>query len=113
MFLHQGSLDTDPAPSTGERFHELARMHNVVVEEIVSSASPEPVEYRQVQDEWVVVLEGAAVLEVEGDEVRLARGDWLLLPAETPHRVLMTEAGTRWLAVHVYVGADSTGNPPV
>jgi cupin 2 domain-containing protein len=113
MSLQRGSLDTDPAPSIGERFRELARMTNVVVEEIVSSSSPETVEYLQVQDEWVVVLEGAAVLEVEGAEVRLVPGDWVLLPAGTPHRVLTTEAGTRWLAVHVHVRADSTGNPPV
>jgi mannose-6-phosphate isomerase-like protein (cupin superfamily) len=113
MSLHRGSLDADPAPSIGERFRELSRIRNVVVESIVSSSSPDDVEYRQVQDEWVVVLEGAAVLEVDGAKVRLAPGDWLLLPAATPHRVLMTEAGTRWLAVHVHVRADSTGNPPV
>ena len=103
MSLQRGSLDADPAPSTGERFRELVRMRNVVVEEIVSSSSPEPVEYLQVQDEWVVVLDGEAVLEVDGAEVRLVRGDWVLLPAATPHRVLMTAAGTRWLAVHVSV----------
>lgn len=113
MSLQRGSLDADPAPSTGERFRELARMGNVMVEQIISSASPDPVEYLQVQDEWVVVLEGAAVLDVNGTEVRLGPGDWVLLPAATPHRVLMTEAGTRWLAVHVHVRADSARNPPV
>ena len=111
MSLHRGS-PTPTGAVHGERFHELARISNVVVEDRQAS-SPEAVEYRQGQDEWVVVLEGAAVLEVDGAEVRLARGDWLLLPAATPHRVLITEAGTRWLAVHVYVRADSTGNPPV
>jgi quercetin dioxygenase-like cupin family protein len=88
-------------------------MGNVMVEQIISSSSPDPVEYLQVQDEWVVVLDGAAVLDVDGTEVRLEPGDWVLLPAETPHRVLMTEAGTRWLAVHVHVRADSARNPPV
>ncbi len=76
-------------------------MRNVMVEQIISSSSPDPVEYLQVQDEWVVVLEGAAVLDVDGTEVSLGAGDWVLLPAATPHRVPMTEAGTRWLAVHV------------
>jgi uncharacterized cupin superfamily protein len=103
MSLQRGSLDADPAPSTGERFRELARLGDVMVEQIISSSSPDPVEYRQVQDEWVVVLEGAAVLEIDGVEVSLGPGDWVLLPAATPHRVLMTEAGTRWLAVHVPV----------
>jgi mannose-6-phosphate isomerase-like protein (cupin superfamily) len=103
MSLQRGSLDANSPPSTGERFRELVRVRNVVVEEIVSSSSPEPVEYVQVQDEWVVVLDGEAVLEVDGAEVRLVRGDWVLLPAATPHRVLMTAPGTRWLAVHVHV----------
>jgi mannose-6-phosphate isomerase-like protein (cupin superfamily) len=103
MSLQRGSLDADPAPSSGERFRELARLGDVMVEQIISSSSPDPVEYRQVQDEWVVVLEGAAVLEIDGVEVSLGPGDWVLLPAATPHRVLMTEAGTRWLAVHVPV----------
>lgn len=78
-------------------------MRNVMVEQIISSSSPDPVEYLQVQDEWAVVLEGAAVLDVDGTEVRLGPGDWVLLSAATPHRVLMTEAGTRWLAVHVTI----------
>lgn len=102
MSPHRGSLDTELPPPSGERFRELARMANVVVEEIVSSASPELGTYLQVQDEWVVVLDGAAVMEVDGVEVRLGPGDWVLLPAAMPHRVLTTAAGTRWLAVHVH-----------
>ena len=103
MALHRGSLDADLAPPTGERFRELARMTNVVVEEIVSSSAPETAEYRQTQDEWVVVLDGSALLEVDGVDVELGRGDWVLLAAGTPHRVLSTKAGTHWLTVHVHV----------
>jgi cupin 2 domain-containing protein len=57
--------------------------------------------YDQTQDEWVVLLEGEAELEVAGRHVRLRAGDWLVLPAHTSHRVLATSAGARWLAVHV------------
>jgi len=71
-----------------------------VVEQILSSASPEPMAYLQDHDEWVVVLEGAATLEVAGERVDLAAGDWLLIPASTPHHVVATVAGTNWLAVH-------------
>ena len=57
-------------------------------------------------DEWVVVLDGSAELEVAGQQRTLAAGDWIVLPAGTPHRVLATTTGTRWLAVHV---APSSG----
>ena len=77
-------------------------MQNVVIEEIVSSALPDSFEYRQPHDEWVVVLEGTAILDVDSDVVTLAGGQWLVIPAHTRHRVLETVAGTRWLAVHVH-----------
>ena len=90
------------SPLVGEEFRELVRVQNVVIEEIVSSATPDSFEYRQPHDEWVVVFQGAARLEVDGTEVRLGAGEWVLIRALTKHRVLDTEAGTRWLAVHVH-----------
>ena len=86
----------------GEEFRELVRVQNVVIEEIVSSAMPDSHEYRQPHDEWVVVLAGAARLDIDGTEVKLAAGEWVLIPALTPHRVVNAEASTRWLAVHVH-----------
>jgi quercetin dioxygenase-like cupin family protein len=103
-----GRLDTAPPPEVGERFRPLAGMHGTVVEEIVSSAEPDQVEYLQSHDEWVVVLEGLAELEVAGDRVLLERGGWLLLPAGVPHRVRYTAEGTRWLAVHTHPSAGSS-----
>ena len=63
---------------------------------------PDSFEYRQPQDEWVVVLEGTATLDVDGAEVTLEAGEWVLIGALAKHRVLHTLAGTRWLAVHVH-----------
>ena len=100
--LERGSLTAAGAPLVGEEFRELARVQNVVIEEIVSSALPDAFEYRQQHDEWVVVLDGEARLDVDGSEVILQRGEWVLIRAGTPHRVLATEAGTRWLAVHIH-----------
>lgn len=97
-----GRLGSAPVPPSGEHFAEVARVHNVVIEEITSSTTPDLGEYRQGHDEWVVVLAGAADLQVGGALHSLASGDWMLLPASTPHRVLRTESGTRWLAVHVH-----------
>lgn len=73
----------------------------VVVEQILSGRLAGPADYLQDHDEWVAVLEGSADLEVRDELLALAAGDWVLLPRGTPHRLLSTEPGTRWLAVHV------------
>lgn len=93
----------DQAPVVGESSEETARLGPVVIEHILSGALPEPVDYNQSHDEWVLVLEGEAVLEVDDQRVDLVRGDWLLLPAEVPHRLVETRPGTSWLAVHRYL----------
>jgi uncharacterized cupin superfamily protein len=90
------------APARGERATELARMGNVVVEQILSGRLDGPVDDCQAQAEWVVFLEGGAVLEVGGERVDLVAGDWVLLPAGVPHRLVETTPGTSWLAVHVH-----------
>ena len=61
-----------------------------------------PEDYLQDHDEWVTLLAGAAVLEVGGARVDLALGDWVLLPAGVPHRLVEVENGSNWLAVHVH-----------
>lgn len=72
----------------------------VLVEQILSSASASDELYVQERDEWVVVLEGNAVLDLDGVTVELATGEWIVLPAGVAHRVVRTEPGTSWLAVH-------------
>jgi cupin 2 domain-containing protein len=88
-------------PAQGERFEILADVFGTTIERIVSSVRPEPVTYDQEQAEWVVLLEGEATLEVQGEVIALRAGDHLLLPPHTRHRVLETSQGARWLAVHV------------
>lgn len=88
------------APGSGERSEVLARVGGAVVEYILSGRMSSPVDYDQPHDEWVVVLDGAAVLEVDDERVVLSSGDWILLPAHVPHRLVNTEPGTRWLALH-------------
>jgi catechol 2,3-dioxygenase-like lactoylglutathione lyase family enzyme/mannose-6-phosphate isomerase-like protein (cupin superfamily) len=88
-------------PATGETFAALAQLGNTTIERIVSSAAPATELYDQEQDEWVVLLRGAAELELAGKRTRLGPGDYVTLPSRTPHRVLSTAAGSLWLAVHV------------
>jgi cupin 2 domain-containing protein len=99
-----GNILTDvPRPTTGEVFDELLRCRNLRIERIVSSPAPEPTLYDQPEDEWVLLVQGAASLEISGARIDLRAGDHLLIPAHTPHRVVATSADPRcvWLAVHL------------
>jgi mannose-6-phosphate isomerase-like protein (cupin superfamily) len=87
------------APGTGETTDTIAHVGDAVVQQILSGRLDAPVDYRAPVDEWVVVLAGSARLEVDGAQLDLETGDWLLLPAGTPHRLLGTDAGTSWLTV--------------
>ncbi|MGO1070416.1 cupin domain-containing protein [Lysobacter sp. CA199] len=101
--MRTGNLFTDAdAPAEGERFEALLTHRNLVVERIVSSSAITPKEYVQDQDEWVVLLQGEAELEVAGERIALGTGDHLFLPARTPHTVLRVSAGALWLAVHLH-----------
>lgn len=103
-------LDDQPPPG-GERFDTLLAHRNLLIERIVSSADIVPGDYLQEQDEWVVLLRGSATLVVDGDETRLAAGDYLFLPAGTPHSVTQTSAGTLWLAIHLHPQAPESNAP--
>jgi len=74
----------------------------VTVEQILSGRNDAPQRYLQTDDEWVVVLAGAAVLDVDGQPRAMGPGDWAFLPAGVPHTVVETAAGTNWLAVHLH-----------
>jgi cupin 2 domain-containing protein len=100
-----GLLDDLATPDGRERFDELLARPGVVVERIVSAGQVTPVDapYQQAWDEWVLLVAGGARLWIEGqDEIALAPGDHVLIPAQVRHRVLWTQADppTVWLALH-------------
>jgi cupin 2 domain-containing protein len=88
-------------PTTGENFDTLLSHKNIEILRIISSDQLEEKEYCQEEDEWVVILEGSALLLIEDEEKRLNKGEWLFIPARTRHSVVKTEKGTLWLAVHI------------
>lgn len=100
--FRRGRLE-DPAgaPATGERFLELASLPNATIEQILSGRLGEPAVFEQDHDEWVALLAGAAKMIVDGEELELEAGDWLLIPAGCPHTVVETQPGSSWLAVHL------------
>jgi cupin 2 domain-containing protein len=94
-------LEPADAPRNGERVEEIARIGNLVIEQMLSG-QVEPVDYLQAHDEWVLVLSGGATLDVDGDVRELGTNDRVLLPAGTPHRLLTARPGTTWLAAHLH-----------
>lgn len=99
--MQTGNLFTGFSTSRkGETFETLLSRRNLVIERIVSSAELSPQKYQQVQDEWIALLKGTAILEVDGKTIELNTGEFL--PANTPHTVKWTSHGALWLAVHVY-----------
>lgn len=101
--MRTGNLFVHAAPpAEGERFETILSYRNLVVERIVSSTAISPCEYVQLQDEWVVLVQGEALLQVAGEAVALKTGDHLFLPAGIPHTVESVSEGAIWLAVHLY-----------
>jgi cupin 2 domain-containing protein len=83
-----------------ETFDTLFQNDNIKISRIVSSDSVEIKEYIQSQDEWVIVLEGKATLEVDKKEITLTKGEHIFIKAYTPHSVIKTRKNTLWLAIY-------------
>lgn len=93
-----------PTELKDERFEDILTSKNVKIERIVSKghSSPKSGWYDQEKDEWVLVLQGEAIIAFENKEVRLMAGNYLNIPAHVKHKVAWTlpDKETIWLAVH-------------
>jgi cupin 2 domain-containing protein len=92
-----------PQRGDAESLFSLFQSGSTKIERIVSRSHSSPPDfwYDQPEDEWVIVLLGAAILEFEGGEsVELKAGDYLTLRRHVRHRVAHTSVETIWLAVH-------------
>jgi cupin 2 domain-containing protein len=92
-----------PASSAQEDFLTLMQTDHIRVERIVShgQCSPKDFWYDQPEDEWVLLVQGKAVLQFADEStVALNAGDHLLIPRHIKHRVEKTSADAIWLAVH-------------
>jgi len=88
-----------------ELFEEIVTSKHVKIERIISDGHTSPKEgwYESEQNEWVIVLQGEAILSFEnGTNVELKRGDYENIPAHKRHKVSHTskEEKTIWLAVY-------------
>lgn len=86
-----------------EHIQTLLSAAGLRIERIVSGgqASPPGFWYDQPEHEWVLLVKGAARLQI-GDEIReLQAGDFVNIPAHCRHRVDWTDPNqaTIWLAI--------------
>lgn len=98
-------FDLIPATLKDELFEELTSKDGIKIERIVSHGhvTPEFEWYDQRRDEWVILLQGEAVISFLNEEdVRLKAGDYINIPAHKKHRVSWTKCDkdTIWLAVY-------------
>ena len=86
-----------------ENFFEIFKNETIKIEKIVSNGqtSPENFWYEQEKSEFVLLLEGFAILEFENREVELKKGDCINIKAKQKHRVKFTslDEPTIWFAV--------------
>ncbi|MDA0787251.1 MAG: cupin domain-containing protein [Proteobacteria bacterium] len=101
-----------PDASGGEQFETLLERPGLRIVRIVSGGQATPPDewFDQEEDEWVVLLRGAAglLIDGEGDARSLAPGDFAFLPAHCRNRVEWTDPDTPtvWLAIHMAPAAD-------
>jgi cupin 2 domain-containing protein len=95
-----------PRALPDEQIMTLLQTPHVRIERIVSTghATAPGQWYDQDQDEWVIVLAGAAGLFFEGETEprRLEPGSYVHITAHVRHRVAWTDPSkpTVWLAIH-------------
>jgi len=86
-----------------EKFFEIFKNETIKIEKIVSNGqtSPQNFWYEQEENEFVLVLEGFAILQFEDKEIELKKGDCLNIKAKQKHRVKFTSLTepTIWFAV--------------
>jgi len=88
-----------------EFFENLYSSVNVKIEKIISKGNITPLGkwICQAHDEWVVLLQGKADLRFENFTIRLGKGDYLFIPADTKHSIDYTSSKPLciWLAIHI------------
>ena len=85
-----------------ELFQTLLKHKNIEIKRIVSNTLKTPQKFIQKENEFVVLLKGCAKIEINGEIKKLKAGEYLFIPANTPHTLLKTKKVAIWLAIHIY-----------
>ncbi len=97
-------LASIPQDIANETFETVLENSKVKIERIISYGDFTPADfwYNQIDDEFVMVLEGSGkILYEDQTTILLTKGDSLFIPAYTKHRVIFTENPTIWLAMFI------------
>ena len=104
MFEPSNLFQKIPSNLPDEIVETIVKSQTCRIERIVShgQASPEGFWYDQANDEWVILLRGAARIQFENQTVDLTPADFVNILAHQRHRVEWTtpDEPTLWLAVH-------------
>lgn len=97
-------LGAIPSDLSAEVFEDIIKSPNIRIERIISKGQFTPADswYDQDEHEWVMVLEGKAILEFENNHsLTLNKGDYINIPAHCKHKVSWTDPDqiTLWLAI--------------
>lgn len=88
---------------SNEEFTDILNKDNIRIERIVSNgqSSKKDFWYCQDENEFILLLQGKAILEFEDKTIELKKGDYLDIKAKVKHRVKYTSEvePTIWLAV--------------
>ena len=92
-------------PKDGEEIFEvLHESSDFIIERICSNNAQSPSSgwYEQDHNEWVIILQGSAIVETLDKQHELFNGDSLFIPAFVKHKVTYTSSKPFciWLAVH-------------
>jgi len=84
-----------------ELIETILKSKDIKIERIVSKnySSPKDFWYNQKENEFILLINGQATLQFEDKFLDLKKGDYLIIPAHTKHRVEKTDNETIWLTV--------------
>ena len=91
------------SPNGEEIIRPLLDGKSFRLESIHSYGQPTPKGswYDQDTEEWVLLVQGSAVLEFEGEGMlELKSGDYLVIPLHSRHRVDFASPDAIWIALH-------------
>ncbi|MCB9481809.1 MAG: cupin domain-containing protein [Desulfobacteraceae bacterium] len=104
--MKQSFFQNIPEKIREEFFETIIESKNIKIEKIVSKGhcSPKNFWYDEKMNEFVLVLQGSALLQFEKNSktIYLKKGDFLNIESHSRHRVLATDKNmeTVWLAVY-------------
>ncbi|MFO8068322.1 MAG: cupin domain-containing protein [Bacteroidales bacterium] len=100
------TISNIPDISQDEAFETILKGKDIKIERIISNGhtTEDNKWYDQKTDEWVLLLQGHAIIEfINNEKNELIPGDYIFIPAGKKHRVIYTSKNPHclWLAIHV------------